>query len=285
MRLMKKHNDLMKRTLSAAILLLLVSFSSFSQETDRTGGQLLDRLFKRILSTQDDNERMRLNDSVKLIVSQYVSSHSFSEMKIEGVKNLGQIVSPDNRVRILTWNLALRNSPGKYFCYLIRKGEQGAADQVNFLNTEYTRDPIRSDTVYTQADWYGALYYDIKPFHTDNRLCWVLLGVNLSDPLATRKIIEVLSYTPDNRLIFGRRWFDDGNTVAYRHVLEYSSSAVISLRFMPDSSIVFDHLVPLQPQPGDEKIYLAPDYSYDAFIYSDRLWNFNRNVDARNREH
>jgi hypothetical protein len=69
-----------------------------------------------------------------------------------------------------------------------------------------------------------------------------------------------------------------------RHVLEYSSGAVISVRFRPDNSIIFDHLVPLPPSPGDDRIYFGPDYSYDAFIFRNGLWNLTINVDARNNK-
>ena len=100
----------------------------------------------------------------------------------------------------------------------------------------------------------------------------------------TRKIIDVLSFTPEDKIIFGRKWFDSGRSVNYRHVLEYSSSAIISLRFRSDNSIVFDHLVPLPPSGNDDRLYNGPDYSYDAYILKNGLWNLSINVDARNKQ-
>jgi hypothetical protein len=139
-----------------------------------------------------------------------------------------------------------------------------------------------TDTIYTQSDWYGALYYDIRPFLAENRQCWVLLGINYSDPLMTRKIIDVLSFTKEDKIIFGKKWFDSSGSINFRHVLEYSSSAIISLRFRSDSSIVFDHLVPLAPSGTDDRIYYGPDYSYDAYIFKDGIWSLSKNIDIRN---
>ncbi|MGD0341626.1 MAG: hypothetical protein ABSA76_07965, partial [Bacteroidales bacterium] len=37
---------------------------------------LLENLFRRILNTNNDNERIRLNDSVKVIIDNYAASDS-----------------------------------------------------------------------------------------------------------------------------------------------------------------------------------------------------------------
>ncbi len=59
---------------------------------------------------------------------------------------------------------------------------------------------------------------------------------------------------------------------------------MISLKFLSDSSIVFDHLVPISPKMKDDRQYYGPDYSYDAFYFKDNIWKLKINVDARNKE-
>jgi hypothetical protein len=180
--------------------------------------------------------------------------------------------------------LVLTSVPSRYFCYFIRKSPDSNANKVYCLNHCYDDKQIITDTIYTESDWYGAIYYDIKPFTADNRQCWVLLGINYSNVLMTRKVIDVLSFTPEDKIVFGRKWFNSGGSINFRHVLEYSSSAIISLRFRPDSSIVFDHLVPLPPSGGDDRLYYGPDYSYDAYFYKNGLWSLSINIDVRNKQ-
>jgi len=244
----------------------------------------LEKLYGRLRSVSDDTVRLRINDSIKFFIEAYVASDKIFTHTFANLKYLGQITSSDSLIKIITWNLVLTSEPGKYFCYFIRKSRDGNSNIVYYLTHNYDNKQIRRDTIYTQSDWYGALYYDIRPFYTENRQCWVLLGINYSNPLMTRKVIEVLSFTPEDKIIFGRKWFDSGSSLNLRHILEYSASAVISLRFRSDSSIVFDHLVPLPPSGYDDRLSYGPDYSYDAWIFKNGLWSLSINVDVRNKQ-
>lgn len=244
----------------------------------------LEKLYGRLNSVAEDSIRLRINDSIKFFIDSYVASDRIFTHTFSNLKHLGQITSSDSVIKIVTWNLVLNNEPGRYFCYFIRKSAEGSANDVYYLTHSYDDKKILADTVYSQSDWYGALYYDIRPFYADNRKCWVLLGISYSNPMLTRKIIEVLDFTRENKIIFGRKWFDSGKSLYFRHILEYSASAVISLRFRSDSSIVFDHLVLLPPSGFDDRLYYGPDYSYDAFIFNNGVWSLSINIDARNSQ-
>ena len=275
----------MKKIIVCLLLFVFVSTGLVkSQVSADTISVRLEKLYGRLLVASEDSVRLRINDSIKILVEDYVSSQQVFTRTFRNIRYLGQITSSDSLVKIITWNLVLKNEPGRYFCYFIRKSPDGKGNRIYRLTHAYDDKPVSADTVYSQSDWYGALYYDIRPFFTDNRQCWVLLGISYSNPHMTRKVIDVLSFTSEDKIIFGRRWFDSGGSINYRHVLEYSAGAVISLRFRPDNSLVFDHLVPLPPMAGDDRIYYGPDYSYDAYIYRNGLWNLTINVDARNRQ-
>ncbi len=45
------------------------------------------------------------------------------------------------------------------------------------------KDPVRTDTTYNESDWYGALYYDLRPYIIDKQRCWVLLGIDYGNAL------------------------------------------------------------------------------------------------------
>jgi hypothetical protein len=246
--------------------------------------EVLERLFGRLTNNYDDFARLRINDSIRIIVSSYVRSDTIFKHRFTNLKYLGQITSPDSLLKIVTWNLVLRSLPGRYFCYFIRKGEPGKGNRVYSLATDYSEEQIMTDTTYTESDWYGALYYDLKPYVTNERRSWVLLGIDYGDPLVTKKIIEVLSFTSDGSILFGRKWFNSGDQFRFRNVFEYSSNGMMTLRFTSDNSIVFDHLVPIySSQIVDRQLY-GSDYSYDAYNFENGIWRLSINVDARNKE-
>jgi hypothetical protein len=275
----------MKKVVVCCLLFITVSTElTRSQLSTDEMSHSLEKLFGRLRSSSDDSVSLRINDSIKFFIDSYVGSDRIFTHTFSNLKYLGQITSSDSVIKIVTWNLLLSKEPGRYFCYFIRKSPEGGANEVYYLTHTYDDKPILSDTVYSQSDWYGALYYDIMPFNTDNGKCWVLLGINYSNPMLTRKIIEVLSFTQENKLQFGRKWFDTGKSVNFRHILEYSASAIISLRFRSDSSIVFDHLVLLPPSGFDDRLYYGPDYSYDAYTYKNGFWSLSVNIDARNKQ-
>ena len=244
----------------------------------------LERLFGRLENNFDDVVRLRINDSIRVIVESYVRSDTIFKHRFTNLKYLGQITSSDSLLKIVTWNLVLANTPGRYFSYLIRKGEPKKGNRVYFLKTDYREEQIRTDTTYSISDWYGALYYDLKPYMIDNNRFWVLLGIDYGNPVISRKIIDVLSFTSDSSLLFGRKWFESGDRLKFREVFEYASNGMMTLRFTSGKSIVFDHLVPFNPWQKDDHQFYGPDYSYDAYNFENGNWKLSINVDARNKE-
>lgn len=245
---------------------------------------VLEKLYGRLVNNYNDNDRMRINDSIVLFIDSYVRSDTVFNHRFSNLKYLGQITSPDSSLKIVTWNLVLNSAPGIYHCYFIRKGKEGKANRIYSLSATYSETPVRTDTIYTESDWYGALYYDLKPCRNENNQCWMLLGIDFGNPETTRKIIDVVSFSPEDSLVFGKKWFDSGDQIRFREVFEYAANGMMSLRFESESSIVFDHLVPLSPAMKDDRNYYGPDYSYDAYNFLNGSWHLKINVDARNKE-
>jgi len=244
---------------------------------------VLEELFDRLVGNYNDSARIRINDSIRVILDGYVKSDSIFAHRFTNLRYLGQIMSPDSLLKILTWNLVLENEPGRYYCYFIRKQEPEKGNKIYRLSVSYNENTVKTDTTYTGSNWYGALYYDLKPYIIDKQLRWVLLGIDYGNSFISRKIIEVLNFSPEDSIIFGRKWFSSGNEIKFRDVFEYASNAMMSLRFRSDKSIVFDHLVPFSPSHKDDHQYYGPDYSFDAYNYENGLWKLTINVDARNQ--
>lgn len=266
------------------IILTTVSTGlSKGQSTSDDTTEVLENLYSRLVNNYDDTSRIHINDSIRLILDSYVRSDSIFNHKFNNLRYLGQITSPDSMLKIVTWNLVLSSSPGRYFCYFIRR-DTGKANRVYSLTTSYREEPVLTDTTYTESDWYGALYYDLKPFTVNDIRCWVLLGIDYGNPVVSRKIIEVLSFTSEDSLLFGRKWFESGDKLMFREVLEYAAYTVMTLRFASEKSIMFDHLVSVSPSQNADRQYNGPGNSYDAYNFENGIWRLSVNVDARNKE-
>ncbi|MCX6253137.1 MAG: hypothetical protein NTV31_01520 [Bacteroidia bacterium] len=275
----------MRRLILYFIIIFSISTNMVSgQKAANDAPQILEKLYGRLANNFDDNDRLRINDSIRLIIDSYVASDTVFNHRFTNLRYLGQITSPDSLLKIITWNLILRSSPGRYYCYFIRKQEPGMANRIYRLTASYREDPVRTDTAYSELNWYGALYYDLKPYIVNDKKCWIILGIDYGNSSVSRKIIEVLSFTNENSILFGWKWFAAGEEVKFRDVFEYASEGTMSLRFGSDSSIVFDHLVPFSPALKGDRQYYGPDYSYDAYNFKDGLWRLTINVDARNKE-
>jgi hypothetical protein len=266
------------------ILLFIMSAGiAEAQIPAKDAPEALEELFDRLVNNYNDKDRISINDSIRMIMDDYVKSDMVFTHRFDNLRHLGQIVSPDSLLKIITWNLVLENEPGRYFCYFIRKGESGSANKINRLSTVYNKNPIKTDTTYNETNWYGALYYDMRSLMVDGKRVWVLLGIDYGNPDISRKIIEVLNFTDGDSIVFGRKWFVSQEGIKQRAVFEYASNAMMSLRFRSGTSVVFDHLVPFSPAQKDDRQYYGPDYSYDAYNYGEGTWNLVINVDVRNQ--
>jgi hypothetical protein len=254
-----------------------------SQVPAEEAPEVLENLFDRLINNYNDIDRLRINDSIRLILDDYVKSDIVFRHRLTNLRYLGQITSPDSLIKIITWNLILENEPGRYFTYFIRKQEQNKENTVYRLSAGYTDKPVIPDSTYTGTNWYGALYYDLKPYIIGNKRFWVLLGIDYGNAYISRKIIDVLSFNEDGSIVFGKDWFADGDQKKFRVVFEYASNAMMSLRFRSDNSIVFDHLVPFSASKKDDRQYYGPDYSFDAYNFENGIWTLSINVDVRNQ--
>jgi len=254
------------------------------QESLDSASVLLENLFSRLTGNNDDNSRIQIYDSINGVIDWYVKTDTVFNHKFDNLRYLGQITSPDTALKIVTWNAVLRNSPGKYYCYLIRKDEKGKKNKIYFLSARYNDAPLKKDTTYSGSDWYGALYYDMRPLVDGDKLFWIVLGIDFGNPLISKKIIDVMELADDGTVIFGRKWFADGETYSYRAVLEYAVTASVSMRFISDKSVVFDHLVPITSSQVNNRQYYGPDYSTDSYEFVNGKWILKINVDVRNKE-
>ena len=245
---------------------------------------ILENLYERIINTKDDTEKLRLNDSVRLVIGTYAASDSVFKHRFTNLRHLGQIESPDSRLKIITWNLFLRKSPNRYFCYMVRKGEKSKGNLVYVLTGQNREEAVRTDITYTANNWYGALYYTIQPFKKDRKVYYILLGLDFGNLLISRKIIDVLDFTSAGELVFGKDCFTKGQETKFREVLEYSADGMVTLRFNNRKLIVFDQLASYTTGHEDGSAQYGAGFSFDGYILKRGEWRFVSDVDVKNEK-
>jgi hypothetical protein len=243
----------------------------------------LSLLFSRLENTTDKNERIIINDSIRIIIDGFAASDSVFDKNIDGSRFLGQITSSDNNIKIINWNLIQSDSLSHYFCYIIRRGEKENKNSIYRLTGINSDVPLHNDTIYTSKNWYGALYYAISPVKIKKETYYMLLGIDIGNNFINRKLIDVLSFSPDGEPVFGKKWFDNGKKILSRVIFEYDATGTMSLKFRSPRTIVFDHLVPLYR--GDrQKLTFGAEYTLDSYTWKDGKWKFEPDVEAKNKE-
>ncbi len=263
--------------------ILLLNSLSFGQVTESSQLQTLEKLFGRLRTGVDCSEKNSTNDSIIRILSSYASSDSVFNNRLSNLRYLGQITSPDSLVKLLTWNLVCTEDENSYFCLVIKRNVKKGRGAVTFIRSGYKQESPSADSISSASSWYGTLYYDIRPFEFNGTIKYILLGIDYGNPFITRKVIDVADFGPGGEITFGLKCFTDGKSARKRIVFEYSPRAVMSLKFVADTSIVFDHLSPSQPQYANNHQFYGPDFSFDSFNFQNGWWRYKGDIDIRNK--
>jgi hypothetical protein len=272
-----------KKILICLVLLFAVILNSPGQDNPTGTSEILEKLYLRLRQNLPAVEKLRTNDSVQAIIDTYAASDTLFNHRFNSLRYLGQITSPDSLVKIITWNLILDDGTNQYFCYFIKREKKRGGGTVIKLKGNYKESAERSDTTYSAGNWYGALYYDIRPFGFNGSRKYIVLGIDYGNPFVTRKLIDVLSFGTGNDITLGLNCFSDGKSLRQRIVFEYSSKAVMSLKFEADNMIVFDHLSPFSPQYMDNHQFYGPDFSFDSFNLDNGYWKYKSDIDIKNK--
>jgi hypothetical protein len=273
----------MRRILILLFLIVFVSRGIKGQEEFISFQAQIEPLFARLSENIHDSLKHSLNDSVCVVIEKYAASGFAFNHHFSNLKYLGQITSPDSLLKIITWNLVLNDGTNIYTCYFVKR-EKSGGNEIYKLSGSGIKSKLKTDTTYSQSDWYGALYYDLRPFVSENGVHYILLGIDFNTRLVTRKLIDVLSFKPGGEIIFGRKCFFNGKEIKHREVFEFTSKAVMTMRFVNDSSVVFSHLSRFSPGMPDLPLYYGPDQSYDAYNFSDGMWRLVPDIDIRNKD-
>jgi hypothetical protein len=237
---------------------------------------MFDRLYADSLT-----ETESLLDSLQTEMAEALSNQVSMEFPWNRLDKIGIITSEDKRVRVFTWHVMDDFDHYRYFGFIqvgLKKGKSRLYELRDNGRMQRSLFTLDQDT----DDWYGKLYYQILVNSHKRKTYYTLLGMDFNNSMSTIKTVEVIAIQR-NAPRFIKSLFYNGREYVDRLVLEYSDQVAISVRYDPGTDMItFDHLVPFHPIYEKNYEFYGPDGSFDGLEFSDGLWNYRDDIDARN---
>ncbi len=189
---------------------------------------------------------------------------------------ISKLYAPDSSFRIFTWQWQKDE-----YVYL-----QRGAIQMRTPDGSLKLIPLHDvsmftgraeDSVRTNKNWIGAIYYRIIEKEYNGKKYYTLLGFDDFSVSSNKKWMDVLTFQNDEP-VFGGPYisFTDDSTgkkfVKQRFSIEYKKEAKTFFNYDPENDIiVFDHLVSESDEPK-RKETLIPDGDYEGFKWTNGQW-------------
>jgi hypothetical protein len=237
----------------------------------------LSHLQKKVFSLKSDTARFRANARFLKLWDEILLNNLSFHYPFDSMKQVSRLVSPDKRVRIITWNLEKADGTHHFFGFLQAKNPKTNHYDLFELNDKSASIKNPEGHIGDHNKWFGMLYYEI----IQNDDYYTLLGWDGNDKTVCRKFIDVLSFKSDGTPLFGKDVFKYPRKNPKRVMFEYSAKVVMSLR-QYNGAIVFDHLAAKDEMNEGMPQFYGPDFSYDAFLPSKGRWVYEPDVDVKN---
>jgi hypothetical protein len=268
------------------ILLILAAFPSRAQEAEYIDlVKKEDELYSlfNVLYSDTLSSPARILDQIRTIMPEALTEEGAMDYPWNRLGRIGVVTSDDGKLRIFTWHVMEDPDQYKYYGYIQMNQKK---DRIRVFELTDNLKPQRNLTNLDQSteDWCGKLYYNIITETYKRKAYYTLLGMDFNNTNSTIKTIETFTLQR-NKPRFEKGLFLVGDRSQDRMVLEYSSQVSMTVRY--DGAIrmiVFDHLEPLHPIYKNNYEFYGPDGSFDGLKYSDGIWIFYKDIDARNRD-
>lgn len=278
-----------------------LSLSVFGQQQPATPAaddeHLLKNICIQLFAAKTDIERKKYNDQLLQTFEEVLNRPNSFDLKFDSLKNyMGILVSPDNKFKIINWNLAKDDKTYEYYGFIqskftqrkkkgLFKRQETQTVRIFPLIDKSTEIRNAENAITDNKKWFGMLYYKIILKKTKAKTYYTLLGYDLNDAFSKKKIIDVLTFDANGIPKFGADIFVIGKRYPKRVIFEYAYNCSMSLRYNNQKdSIVFDHLSPPEPQLEGQYQYYCTDMSYDGFGFKHGKWNYGEDVSAVNEK-
>lgn len=211
------------------------------------------------------------NHIISALKTALLTPRSF-EFPFDRLESIAIVQPADSAFRIFTWQLAYDNNTYRYFGAI--QMNRDSLPLYPLIDYSVLMSDDVSRLVTDNERWYGALYYDIVRVSTDTMHYYTVFGYDGNNAMSTKKVADVLWFTPEGDVRFGAPIFDLGEEhPRFRYVMEFKKGAAAGIRYSREyEKIVFDHLIPINKESEGMYFNYVPDGSYDAFEWNGGSW-------------
>ena len=249
-------------------------------------------------SASEESELAKKEDSLKKFAKQIVfggepaislrADSNFTRILVRALKTknsffypfdsvaISKLYAPDSSFRIFTWQWQKDE-----YVYLQRGAIQmrtpdGSLKLIGLHDVSmFTAKP--NDSVRTNKNWIGAIYYRIILKEYNGKKFYTLLGFDDFSVSSNKKWMDVLTFQ-NGEPVFGGPYIvftedSSGKKITRpRFSIEYKKEAKTFFNYDEDNDmIVFDHLVSESDEPK-RKESLVPDGDYEGFKWTNGQW-------------
>jgi hypothetical protein len=243
----------------------------------------LKGLFTGLTSGHMEQEKSATADSIaNLLITTLQLPGSF-EYPFQTLSALGKVTSPDQHLRVFTWNVPSSDGTNTYYGLL--QFRTGNDDAIRVYRLTDARSSISDPAMaaLSRENWYGCLIYEIVENKQAGITWYTLLGFNPENLFISKKVIDLLWFNELHEPTFGKPVFHYQKRMLCRIVFEYSAKVTMSLKWNDKMNmIVFDHLSPAKPSYEGNYQFYGPDLSFDGLRFVKGIWECMEEIDVRN---
>jgi hypothetical protein len=287
------------RLIIITFIVLFVSKLGFSQLTESDLKYYMNiedslrYISQKVFYSKTEANRFEANKKFIALWNVVLSDEKSMQYPFDSLKrDVSLLMSPDNKFRIITWDMRKDNQTFFYFGYIqvnnLKTKKIGLFKKETTSRYEVFQLVDKSPTVKNPENyvadpskWFGMLYVDVIKSSND---FYTLIAWDGNEKLIQRKFIDILYFKEDGTPMFGKDVFKFPGKFAKRIMFEYASEVSMSLKYNSNrKQIIFSHLAPNVPDPllEGQFQYYGPDGSFDALYMKKGDWIYDPAIDIR----
>ena len=191
----------------------------------------LRHLEHRLSIAKNQMERYEVNALLEKSFSEVLNIENSIKYPFDSLRLINVLSSHDLRFRIVTWMILHDDGSCTHngFVQTYNKTSKKYLVQQLMDHSEKIKNP-EAKTL-TPSNWYGAFYYDLIATKYRGQVYYTLLGWDKNNLTSQKKIIEVVTVSPNGKVKFGNNIFVFEKQRFLRHIFEYSATATMILRY------------------------------------------------------
>ena len=237
---------------------------------------LIADLARRAVQDTLVNTRLVANGQMIPLIKEALTIPNSFNYAFTKIENISIQQPQDGTFRILTWQLYINDDEYKYFGYVQLNRPKPPIIELS----DASQNLKDSDKESLSPDrWFGAVYYNLKEFKTNDGMKYLLFGYNANDKNEKIKLLDVLVLR-GGQVRFGSPVLEVADIQGvrkqklHRLILSYSAEATMRLNFDPEMNIIIhDHLEQMASKTSSLPFTYVPDGTYEAFqLQKDGMW-------------